>query len=100
MGDTVERKNRLVAILLAMFLGFFGADRFYLGKNKSGILKILTLGGFGLWWFFDVTMLSLDAFLHSFGKDSGFVKDANGNDLKYGLSMYRFKDGQFVRDWQ
>jgi TM2 domain-containing membrane protein YozV len=39
------QKNRLITMILAMFLGIFGIDRFYLGKWKSGIAKGLTLGG-------------------------------------------------------
>ncbi|ELW1645475.1 cytochrome c oxidase assembly factor Coa1 family protein [Enterobacter oligotrophicus] len=93
------RKNRILAMLLAFFFGFLGLDRFYLGKIKTGILKIITLGGFGIWWFIDATLLLLDAFLYSLGKDHGFVKDKLGQDLKYGLSAYRFKAGAFHKDW-
>lgn len=100
MENEAKRKNRLVALGLGMFFGFFGADRFYLGKNKTAILKVITLGGVGLWWLFDNALLLTDAFLYSFGKDTGFVKDAAGNELKYGFSMYRYKNGSFERDWR
>lgn len=93
------RKNRIVALLLSFFFGFLGLDRFYLGKIKTGILKLITIGGFGIWWFIDAALLLLDAFLYSLGKDRGFVKDKRGQDLKYGLSAYRFKDGAFRQDW-
>lgn len=94
-----NQKNRLIALILAMFLGIFGIDRFYLGKWKSGIAKGLTLGGLGMWWFIDGGLLLLDAFLHSLGKDSGIVKDARGQDLRLGLSMFRLKGGRLQRDW-
>lgn len=42
-------KSFLVAFLLSMFLGMLGADRFYLGKIGTGILKLLTFGGLGIW---------------------------------------------------
>lgn len=93
------RKNRIFALLLALLFGFLGLDRFYLGKIKTGILKLITLGGFGIWWCIDATLLLLDAFLYSMGKDHGFVKDKRGQDLKYGLSAYRFKQGAFRQDW-
>ena len=38
----------------------------------------MTFGGLGMWWFIDATMLLLDAFLWSLGKQRGFVKDAMG----------------------
>ncbi len=99
MEQIPQQKDRLLALILGGFLGIFGADRFYLGKWKSGIVKALTLGGLGVWWFIDNALMLLDAFLFSLGKDSGIVKDANGQELRYGLSLYRLKNGRLQRDW-
>lgn len=99
INDSRASKNRIIALILAMMLGLFGADRFYLGKYKTGALKLLTFGGLGIWWFIDAAMLMLDAFLWSFGKQGGFVKDAQGRELRYGLSMYRLSEGRLQRDW-
>lgn len=41
-------KSGLVTLLLGIFLGVFGAHRFYVGKIGTGILMILTLGGLGI----------------------------------------------------
>lgn len=42
-------KDKIVAILLAFFLGGFGIHNFYLGESKKGVLRLLTcwfgLGG-------------------------------------------------------
>ncbi|MES2200721.1 MAG: NINE protein, partial [candidate division FCPU426 bacterium] len=47
-------------VLLSIFLGFAGADRAYLGQGVLAVLKLLSLGGFGIWWFIDV-LLALSA---------------------------------------
>jgi len=48
-----RRKSQAVAFLLSLFFGFLGADHFYLGFKESGVAKLFTLGGGGLWWVFD-----------------------------------------------
>jgi len=49
-----KRKSQAVTYVLAIFLGPFGADYFYLGLRLYGILKLATLGGCGLWWIYDI----------------------------------------------
>lgn len=45
-----DEKNRVVAALLAFFLGGFGIHQFYLGDNKKGVLYlILTCSLVGIW---------------------------------------------------
>lgn len=60
-------KEQSTAFLLAVFLGFFGADRFYLGQTGLGILKFLTCGGFGIWAIIDTILIGC-----------GIMKDNNG----------------------
>ncbi|HEX5858185.1 MAG TPA: TM2 domain-containing protein, partial [Microbacterium sp.] len=56
-AEQVSPKSWLATLLLSIFLGELGIDRFYLGKVGTGILKLLTLGGFGVWWLIDVILV-------------------------------------------
>ncbi|AXC50890.1 TM2 domain-containing protein [Paracoccus suum] len=50
-GILLDHKNRLVAGLLALFLGAFGFHKFYLGYNTAGLIMLVsTLFGFVLLW--------------------------------------------------
>jgi TM2 domain-containing membrane protein YozV len=48
------RDSQAVAFGLSLILGPFGADHFYLGSSGTGLVKLLTLGGGGIWWIYDV----------------------------------------------
>ncbi len=46
-------KNPMVALILSIFLGHLGIDRFYVGSVGLGVLKLLTLGACGIWTIID-----------------------------------------------
>ena len=68
-------KDWLVAMLLSIFLGYFGVDRFYLGYTGLGVAKLLiTIFSCGLagwiWWIIDVILIA-----------AGNMTDAKGSAL-------------------
>lgn len=59
--ESRSEKSFIVTWLLGMLLGGVAADRFYLGKVGTGILKLITLGGLGIWVIVDLIMTLTDS---------------------------------------
>ncbi len=49
----LQFKSPMTALLLSIFCGSLGVDRFYLGDTGLGIGKLLTAGGCGIWAIID-----------------------------------------------
>jgi len=58
----VSKRSRGLALVLSVFGGWFGLDRFYVGKTSTAIPKLITLGGVGIWWLYDVILISTGEF--------------------------------------
>lgn len=54
----MEAKKWSTALVLSILLGALGVDRFYLGYTLLGILKLITAGGFGVWWLIDLILIA------------------------------------------
>ena len=68
-SDDVSSKSRLGALLFCLFLGMFGAHRFYVGKTGTGCLTIFTCGGFfGAWPFIDLILIAIGSFRDKQGR--------------------------------
>jgi len=71
LGKTSAKgKDWMVALLLSIFLGGLGIDRFYLGYIGLGVLKLITGGGFGIWWLIDLILIA-----------TGKLRDSEGREL-------------------
>ena len=66
-GGSETDSRWLTLLLLSIFLGGFGVDRFFVGKIGTGILKLITFGGCGIWWLIDLIMIAVNKFTDSNG---------------------------------
>ena len=55
-------RSRLIALLLCIFLGYFGVHRFYVGKIATGVLWLLTGGLFGIGYIVDIVLVAMGSF--------------------------------------
>lgn len=70
-APAVDKRRHFLAVFFLSFMwGTVGVDRFYLGKVWTGILKLITFGGLGLWVIIDLVLIM-----------SGAMRDKQGNEM-------------------
>lgn len=65
-----KQRHFLAVFFISFMWGAFGVDRMYLGKWGTGILKLITLGGCGLWTIIDLILIM-----------SGAMRDKQGREM-------------------
>lgn len=70
---SLELKDPLIVLIISIFLGHFGVDRFMLNDNTLGVLKLLTCGGCGVWTVIDWILIMNKTREHNFNKIMSFI---------------------------
>lgn len=65
-----KQRHFLAVFFISLIWGIIGVDRMYLGKWGTGLLKLFTAGGFGIWLIFDLAAVM-----------NGSVRDKWGREL-------------------
>ncbi len=63
METKSEWQRQLTILIISFLAGYFGLDRFYRGEIVWGVLKLITMGGVGIWYLVDVAIAA-----YRFGK--------------------------------
>ena len=88
--STADYKEPMTLLIVSLFFGGLGVDRFMLGEIGMGVLKLLTLGGLGIWTIIDLFNImsktrkkNFETFLHSIEMCKMFSNDSNRtNNIK------------------
>jgi len=68
---SISRQRHYLAVFFLSFMwGTFGVDRFYLGKWGTGLLKLVSFGGFGIWVIVDLILIM-----------GGAMRDKQGREM-------------------
>jgi TM2 domain-containing membrane protein YozV len=82
-------KDKVILIILSYLLGMLGIDRMYLGCWSSGFFKLITLGGFGIWYLIDLLLIIVNAYNFSEAPAicSGYVWNKNTMEIAHYIAI-------------
>ncbi len=69
----LELRDPFVLIIVSIFLGQFGIDRFLLNDVTMGVLKLITCGGCGIWTIADWILIMDKTKKHNFDRVMGVI---------------------------
>lgn len=55
---SIRNVNWVLCLVMSVFVGWAGVDRYLMGKVVTGLLKLFTFGGLGIWWLVDIILIA------------------------------------------
>ena len=78
--NKISRQRHFLAVFFISFMwGTFGVDRMYLGKVWTGIIKLVTFGGAGIWTIVDLILIM-----------GGTMRDKQGREMLQFVEYKKF----------
>ena len=74
MEQRNEWRRQLTILIMSFLAGYLGVDRFYKGQAGWGIVKLITLGGAGVWYLVDLAVAAYD-----FGKTDRQMRESSAS---------------------
>lgn len=90
MENTINEniKSKTVLIILTFLgLGVLGIDRIYAGQFGLGILKLITIGGLGIWAFIDFILVLINALSKSEEGIFGISRWSDNVDDSFNITL-------------
>lgn len=56
-----RKVNWVLTLIMSILFGQLGVDRFIMGHVGLGIVKLITMGGCGIWWIVDIILIATKA---------------------------------------
>jgi len=72
MEQRNERRRQLTILIISFLAGYLGLDRFYKGQAGWGVVKLITLGGAGIWYLVDLAIAA-----YEFGKSDRQMRESS-----------------------
>ena len=67
MADAKSPPGKMVLAIVCFVVGCLGVHRFMVGKIGTGVLMLVTFGGFGIWALIDFIMILMGKFTDKAG---------------------------------
>ena len=71
--QTTNLMSPVLVWVVSFFFGYLGLDRFIIGSVGAGVAKLLTFGGFGLWWLIYLFIIGGKTKERNFNKLAAFL---------------------------